>query len=92
VNGFVLDTYVKDKEGGTGVSFDWSILSRLNLKMPYILAGGLHSENIGKALELASPYGVDVNSGVEVSPGIKDHEALQRFVEKVAEFDASLRQ
>jgi phosphoribosylanthranilate isomerase len=92
VSGFVLDTYVKDKEGGTGVSFDWSILSRLNLQMPYILAGGLHPENIGKALKLTSPYGVDVNSGVEISPGVKDHQKLQSFVEKVIEFDASLRQ
>lgn len=92
VSGFVLDTYVKDIEGGTGVSFDWSILSRLNLQMPYILAGGLHPENIGKALKLTLPYGVDVNSGVEISPGVKDHQKLQRFVEKVTEFDASLRQ
>jgi len=92
VSGVVLDTYVKDKEGGTGISFNWNILSRLNLQMPYILAGGLHSENIGEALQLASPYGVDVNSGVEISPGIKDHEKLQRFVEKVTAFDASLRQ
>ncbi len=91
VSGFALDTYVKDQEGGTGVSFDWKILPRLNLQMPYILAGGLHSENIGEALQLASPYGVDVNSGVEISPGIKDHEKLQRFVERVTAFDASLR-
>jgi phosphoribosylanthranilate isomerase len=92
VSGFVLDTYVKDKEGGTGMSFDWSILSRLNLQMPYILAGGLHPENIAEALKSTSPYGIDVNSGVEISPGIKDHEKLQRLVERVTAFDASLRQ
>ena len=91
VSGFLLDTYVKDKEGGTGVSFDWNILSRLNLQMPYILAGGLHPENIDEALKLVSPYGVDVNSGIEISPGIKDHEKLQRFVGKVRAFDASLQ-
>ena len=83
VQGFVLDTYVKEKEGGTGLSFDWRILPRLNLQKPFILAGGLHPENIVEALEVAAPYGVDVNSGVESSPGVKDHEKLQRFIDQV---------
>lgn len=92
VNGFVLDTYVKDKEGGTGLSFDWSILPKLNLQRPYILAGGLNPENIAEALKETSPFGVDVNSGVESSPGVKDHDKLQLFVAKVSAFDASLQQ
>jgi phosphoribosylanthranilate isomerase len=92
VNGFLLDTYVKGKEGGTGESFEWNILSKLNLQIPFILAGGLNPGNIDEALRIASPHGVDVNSGVEISPGIKDHEKLAQFVERVSAFDASLRQ
>lgn len=94
VQGFLLDTYVKDKEGGTGDSFDWEIIPRLNLQLPFLLAGGLNPENITEALKLLAPYGVygvDVNSGVESSPGIKDHERLQKFIEKVVAVDASGR-
>ncbi len=87
VDGFLLDTYVKGKDGGTGVTFDWSLLKRLNLLHPAIVAGGLNPDNIKEALGVANPFAVDVNSGIEHSPGMKDHLKLTRFVENVNEFD-----
>ena len=87
VKGFVLDSYVKEKEGGTGISFDWHILARLNIRKPIVLAGGLSPENIRQALGICQPYAVDVNSGIEIQPGVKDHEKLERFVTEVRKFD-----
>lgn len=87
VKAFLLDTYDKELAGGTGKSFDWSILPRLELRKPYLLAGGLNVENIEAALQSVRPYGVDVNSGVEVAPGLKDHQLIREFVRIVREFD-----
>jgi phosphoribosylanthranilate isomerase len=92
VGGFLLDTYVPDQDGGTGIAFDWHVLSSLQLQKPCILAGGLSPENIRTALKVARPYGVDVNSGVEYRPGVKDHARLARFVTHVREHDAIGRQ
>ena len=89
VNGYLLDTYVKNVEGGTGQAFDWKLINSLQLQKPYLLAGGLNPDNIGEALSIASPYAVDVNSGVENAPGQKDHALLERFIAQVAEFDES---
>jgi phosphoribosylanthranilate isomerase len=85
VDGFLLDTYVKDAAGGTGKVFDWSIIDKLQLQRPLILAGGLGPENIVAAIEAVRPYGVDINSGVELMPGVKDHARLQILMQKVAE-------
>lgn len=87
VMGFVLDSYVKNQEGGTGISFDWRILARLNIQKPFVVAGGLSPENVQSALEIAKPYGVDVNSGIEQGPGVKNHEELERFIAQVRAFD-----
>lgn len=83
VKGFLLDTYVKENFGGTGKCFDWSLIKTLNLKKPFMLAGGLTVENIGQAIELAHPYGVDINSGVEKVPGIKDHQKIREIVQAI---------
>ncbi|HBI15488.1 MAG TPA: phosphoribosylanthranilate isomerase [Desulfobulbaceae bacterium] len=80
VKAFLLDTYDKEMAGGTGRSFDWSLIDLLRLARPYILAGGLDATNIGTALKAVNARGVDVNSGVEVSPGIKDHRLVRDFV------------
>ena len=90
VKAFLLDTYYKDLVGGTSISFDWSLVDSLGLKRPYILAGGLNSENIGDAVRILRPGCVDVNSGVEVSPGIKDHGLISEFVAKVREAEQQL--
>ncbi len=83
VQGFLLDTYSKGIAGGTGMVFDWRIIGRLHLQSPLILAGGLDPENVREAIKLVHPFGVDVNSGVERAPGIKDVEKLHAFMEQV---------
>lgn len=83
VHGYLLDTYVKGNAGGTGETFDWNIIGNLDLQRSMILAGGLSPDNIEEAIASVHPFGVDVNSGVEIEPGIKDHEKLDEFVRKV---------
>lgn len=90
VDSILLDTYVKDQEGGTGKSFDWSLVDCSGIGVPAILAGGLGPENIHEAIRTVRPYGVDVNSGVESSPGIKDHLLLRRLTSLVCRADREL--
>lgn len=87
VTGYLLDTYHKQVKGGTGKNFDWSLIARLQLQRPLLLAGGLNTTNIQEALQLVQPYGVDVNSGVEKQPGIKDHELIRTFIGLVRAFE-----
>ncbi|TAA74043.1 MAG: phosphoribosylanthranilate isomerase [Candidatus Electronema aureum] len=87
VQGFLLDTYQKGQEGGTGQTFDWSLIKPLRLQRDFILAGGLDANNVCKALEAARPYAVDVNSGVEISPGCKDHQRIRDFVRQVRQIE-----
>jgi phosphoribosylanthranilate isomerase len=87
VRGFLLDTYQKGQEGGTGQTFDWSLIAPLHLRRPFILAGGLDASNVRAAVEAARPYGVDVNSGVESSPGRKDHALIRAVVRAVRQLD-----
>lgn len=84
VDGFLLDTYVEGTKGGTGATFDWSIIDRLELQRPFLLAGGLTPENIVQAIAAVKPYAVDINSGVEARPGIKDHQRLHKLMQLVA--------
>lgn len=88
VQGFLLDTYQKSAAGGTGESFDWSIIDRLHLARPLLLAGGLGLDNIRTALESVRPYGVDANSGLETAPGVKDHDRIRRFISLVRAVEA----
>lgn len=88
IQGFLLDTYQKNAVGGTGETFDWSLVGRLNLMKPFLLAGGLSVDNIRLALEQVLPYGVDTNSGLETAPGIKDHTLIRQFVAAVRKFEA----
>lgn len=67
--------------GGTGQVFDWELLANHHTGIPFILAGGLDPENVGLAIETARPDAVDVASGVEVKPGIKDHALMAQFIE-----------
>ncbi len=81
---FLLDTFVKGADGGTGKTFAWTLAERVvESGFPVILAGGLTPENISRAIEEVHPWGVDVSSGVEASPGVKDREKVRRFIEGV---------
>jgi phosphoribosylanthranilate isomerase len=80
---FLLDTFHADGFGGSGKTGDWGKFARHQTTHPtktWILAGGLNPENIGEALRLSGARFVDVNSGVESAPGVKDHAKLKRFV------------
>jgi phosphoribosylanthranilate isomerase len=79
----LLDTHDPVQRGGTGRTLDWRAVSRISRQRPVILAGGLRPDNVGEAIRLASPTGVDVSSGVERAPGVKDHERLAAFVAAV---------
>jgi phosphoribosylanthranilate isomerase len=83
VDAFLLDTYVQGEPGGTGKCFDWTLIEKLQLNRPIILAGGLNVENIQAAVATARPYAVDINSGVESAPGIKDHTLLAEAIGKL---------
>ncbi|MBS4031334.1 MAG: phosphoribosylanthranilate isomerase [Clostridiales bacterium] len=77
---FVLDTYHPIFRGGTGETFDWSLLDN-RPNVPIILAGGLTPENLAEAIRRVKPYGVDVSSGVETD-GKKDQRLIQAFIEE----------
>lgn len=77
VQGFLLDTYHPDRAGGTGMAFDWQQIP-LHLRASIILAGGLNSTNIDRALKQIGPMAVDINSGIEASPG---HKELVKMIE-----------
>ncbi|MBF0379560.1 MAG: phosphoribosylanthranilate isomerase [Magnetococcales bacterium] len=83
VSGLLLDAKVKGLYGGSGESFDWSLLSSYHAPAPLILAGGLNPDNVAEAIEQVNPYGVDVSSGVESTPGRKDASKIIRFIQEV---------
>jgi phosphoribosylanthranilate isomerase len=80
---FLLDASVKGSYGGTGVTADWDRAAELARQYPLLLAGGLTPENVAEAIERVHPWGVDVASGVESSPGEKDPAKLRAFVQAV---------
>jgi phosphoribosylanthranilate isomerase len=84
VRAFLLDTHKTGQQGGTGKSFDWSLARQAREVGPIVLAGGLHPGNVTAALREAAPLAVDVASGVEASPGKKDHGKLRAFFQAVA--------
>jgi len=86
VSGFLLDSYNDGSKGGSGQVFDWNLALRVKKQGPVILAGGLNPYNIFTAIHRVKPYGVDVCSGVEKSPGIKDHEKIREFIKSVRRF------
>ncbi|PAQ01837.1 phosphoribosylanthranilate isomerase [Mesorhizobium mediterraneum] len=69
--------------GGNGVAFDWRILAGLDAGVDYMLSGGINAANIGDALRLANPSGLDISSGVESAPGVKDPALIEQFFRAV---------
>ncbi len=80
VRGFLVDAFSPAEYGGTGLVADWTIAAEAARAADILLAGGLTPGNVEEAIRLVRPYGVDVSSGVEASPGRKDHEKVQAFI------------
>jgi len=78
---FLVDAYHPQKIGGTGIRADGGIAAEIAREFPILLAGGLKPENVADAIRAVAPWGVDVASGVERAPGLKDHAKVRRFVE-----------
>ncbi len=79
--GLLLDSHTAGRRGGSGRVFDWSLSSPVS--KPVWLAGGLNAENVARAISIVRPFAVDVSSGVEASPGIKDASRIMAFVNAV---------
>lgn len=86
----LFDTAAGKRRGGAGAPFDWRVLEGRSWPVPLFLAGGLNSENVGEAIARVRPWAVDVASGVESAPGIKDEQRMKRFFAAVEEADAKL--
>jgi phosphoribosylanthranilate isomerase len=76
----LLDTDARGLRGGTGETWDWALAARRRRKVPAILSGGLTPGNVAAGIEAVDPYAVDVSSGVEASPGVKDPAKLAAFM------------
>jgi phosphoribosylanthranilate isomerase len=87
---FLLDSGTGSQFGGTGKVFDWNLAYGANAFGWIVVAGGLTAENVGEAVSRLHPFGVDVASGVESSPGKKDYEKVRRFIETVRRTDVAL--
>jgi phosphoribosylanthranilate isomerase len=84
--GLLLDAFVEGSHGGTGSTFDWSLIPA-KLPLPLILAGGLDPDNVGDAVRRVRPWAVDVSSGVETGKGIKDAAKIAAFIRGVRDAD-----
>lgn len=80
VAGHLLDAYSPKEYGGTGLTFNWDVAKLAKQYGPVILAGGLTPENVRQAVEEVAPYAVDVSSGVERAPGVKDEAMVREFI------------
>jgi len=88
VRAILLDTYVEGKKGGTGRAFDWNLaIKAKGFQIPTILSGGLNPDNIAEAISLVKPFGVDVNSGIEASPGKKNPALMSELMEIVRKME-----
>ena len=83
VDFFLLDTFKKNIYGGTGKTFNWELVKNWGLEFPVILAGGLDCENVAEAIQIVKPFGVDVSTKIEKSPGKKDIEKVGMFIKNI---------
>jgi phosphoribosylanthranilate isomerase len=87
--GILVDSWQEGVPGGTGKTFDWNLAQGEQL-LPVILAGGLHAGNVGEAIRALRPAAVDLSSGVECAPGVKDAAKIQQFIAAVRAADQEL--
>jgi len=80
VRGVLIDAFSDQAYGGTGQTVDWTLAQEAAQSTPIVLAGGLTPANVAEAITRVRPYGVDVSSGVELSPGKKDHDKVKAFI------------
>lgn len=86
---FLLDAFVEGTPGGTGVAFPWALARQATRHGRIILSGGLRPETVAEAVRTVRPFGVDVSSGVERRPGLKDHQKVREFIVAVRRADLS---
>ena len=86
----LLDTRVDGVPGGTGETFDWALTRERRSRVPLVLSGGLTAENVGGAIEAVHPFAVDVASGVEAQPGVKDPAKVRAFIEATRPAEESI--
>ena len=79
----LFDTRDANVMGGSGKSFDWNVLQDIGEEVPFFLAGGIHVENIRRAIKTVAPYAVDISSGVELEPGVKDFDKLNDLFDEL---------
>jgi phosphoribosylanthranilate isomerase len=77
------------RPGGLGAVFDWHVLEHLDLRLPFMVSGGLNAENVAEAVRVTRAGGVDVSSGVERAPGVKDPEMIRAFIRAARAVDSS---
>ncbi len=87
--GLLLDSHSKGNRGGSGKVFDWSLAQPV--AKPVWLAGGLNADNVGQAIHIVRPFAVDVSSGVEARPGIKDADKVKAFIKAVRKAENELQ-
>lgn len=87
VAAILVDNRHAGRYGGTGKKSNWDLAAGLRGKIPLILSGGLNAENVADALKTVTPDALDINSGVEASPGKKDHQKLARIFDTIRAFD-----
>ena len=85
----LFDSKIGNQWGGTGKTFDWSILKEITGEVPFFLSGGLNPENIKTAIESVQPFAVDISSGVEEEPGIKDFEKIEAVMNMLEDRQSS---
>jgi len=85
VDYLLLDTRIGEQTGGTGTTFNWSLLEQLDLEVPYFVAGGVGIQNVSTLIDQLHPFAIDVNSSLEVEPGKKDLDAMATFFDRMNE-------
>jgi phosphoribosylanthranilate isomerase len=84
--GFLFDSHARGGSGGSGKTFDWKRIP-VGVQKPFVLAGGITPDNVFEAIQATLPWGVDVSSGIESAPGLKDGDKMRHFVEEVRRAD-----